>query len=172
MTFKTRMRIGLLFAVATLGAAACSKSNSAAPSAADGALPSSSASSSASASPSASSTAAPVEEKLTIEDVVVGAGPEAKVGDHISIHYVASIAETGTEFDSSRARKQPFELDLGKGRVIKGWDQGMIGMRVGGMRKVTIPPSFGYGPPGAPPLIPPKSTLIFEIELLSIKGKK
>jgi FKBP-type peptidyl-prolyl cis-trans isomerase len=116
--------------------------------------------------------APPAEEKLTLEDLVIGKGAEAKVGDHIAIHYVATLADTGAEFDSSRARGQPFELDVGRGRVIRGWDQGMIGMRVGGTRRVTIPPSFGYGDPGAPPLVPPKSTLIFEIELLSVNAKK
>jgi FKBP-type peptidyl-prolyl cis-trans isomerase len=113
----------------------------------------------------------PAPEALGIEDVAVGKGREAKVGDTIRIHYVATLAESGTEFDSSRRRGAPFELVLGTGRVIRGWDQGMIGMRVGGTRRVTIPPSFGYGDSGAPPLIPPKATLVFEIELLAVKGK-
>ena len=125
-----------------------------------------------SASSAPSAPAAPLPEKLSFEDIVIGKGAEAKVGDPIRIHYVASLKETGKEFDSSRARKQPFDLVLGTGRVIRGWDQGMIGMRVGGTREVTIPPSFGYGDPGAPPLIPPKATLVFEIELLSIQPEK
>lgn len=100
---------------------------------------------------------------------MVGKGREANSGDLVSIHYAGSILTTGKEFDSSRARGQPFELKLGSGRVIKGWDQGIIGMHVGGKRKVVVPSSLGYGDPGAPPLIPPKSTIVFEIELLAIK---
>ena len=174
MRATVSMKMVLSFAVAAsaavAGCSSCSKSSSSnAPGDAGAPSAAASASSSAASAPSASASSAPIEEKLTIEDVTIGTGAEAKVGDHISIHYVATLAESGKEFDSSRARKQPFDLDAGTGRVIRGWDQGMLGMRVGGTRRVTIPPSFGYGEAGAPPLIPPKSTLIFEIELLSVK---
>jgi tetratricopeptide (TPR) repeat protein len=108
------------------------------------------------------------EPPYSTEDLVIGKGREAKIGDRASIHYVGSILTTGKELDSSRARGQPFELTVGTGRVIKGWDQGIIGMHVGGTRKVVVPSSLGYGDPGAPPLIPPKSTLVFVIELLAI----
>jgi FKBP-type peptidyl-prolyl cis-trans isomerase FkpA len=107
------------------------------------------------------------EEKLKFEDVVVGKGQEAKAGDTVSVHYVGTLTD-GKEFDQSRKRGQPFTFPLGQGRVIKGWDQGVAGMKVGGKRKLTIPPSLGYGDRGAG-TIPPNSTLLFEVELLEIK---
>ena len=111
--------------------------------------------------------AAAGDDKLVSVDEVVGTGAEAKTGDAVSVHYVGTLTN-GTEFDSSRKRNQPFKFTLGQGRVIKGWDQGVVGMKVGGKRKLTIPPSLGYGARGAPPVIPPNSTLVFEIELVSI----
>ena len=123
-----------------------------------------------SSAPSASASAEVVPEPpYSTEDLVVGKGREAKNGDLVSIHYVGTLLTTGKAFDSSRARGQAFELKLGTGRVIKGWEQGIVGMRVGGKRKVVVPSSLGYGDPGAPPLVPPKSTIVFEIELLAIK---
>ncbi len=107
------------------------------------------------------------DDKLVSVDEVVGTGAEAKTGDSVSVHYVGTLPN-GTEFDSSRKRNQPFKFTLGQGKVIKGWDQGVVGMKVGGKRKLTIPPSLGYGARGAPPVIPPNSTLVFEIELVSI----
>jgi hypothetical protein len=106
---------------------------------------------------------------LDIKDLVVGKGAVAKAGDKVSVHYVGTLMN-GTEFDSSRTRGTPFEFELGKGRVIKGWDQGVAGMKVGGKRKLTIPPELGYGPRGAPPKIPPNSTLQFEVELLGVSA--
>lgn len=103
-----------------------------------------------------------------IEDIVVGAGPAAQAGDRVSVHYVGTLAD-GREFDSSRRRGQPFGFALGKGQVIRGWDIGVAGMQVGGRRKLTIPPSEGYGSrgtPGGP--IPPNATLVFDVELLGI----
>jgi len=105
---------------------------------------------------------------LMQEDIKVGNGAEAKAGDVVSVHYVGTL-DNDTKFDSSRDRKQPFEFKLGTGEVIKGWDQGVAGMKIGGIRKLTIPPELGYGAAGAPPRIPPNSTLHFEIELLGIK---
>lgn len=104
---------------------------------------------------------------LKIEDIVEGGGQEAKDGNTVSVHYTGTL-EDGTKFDSSLDKNQPFEFTLGAGQVIKGWDQGIAGMKVGGKRKLTIPPSLGYGdqPAGS---IPPNSTLIFEVELLEIK---
>jgi FKBP-type peptidyl-prolyl cis-trans isomerase FkpA len=112
-------------------------------------------------------TAQQPDAKVTMQDLVVGKGQEAKTGDVVSVHYVGTLTD-GKEFDQSRKRGQPFTFPLGQGRVIKGWDQGVVGMKVGGKRKLTIPPSLGYGERGAG-AIPPNSTLVFEVELLEIK---
>jgi hypothetical protein len=108
------------------------------------------------------------EGKLQIQDLTVGKGKEAKTGEKVSVHYVVTLLD-GKQFDSSRSRNKPFEFQLGQGNVIKGWDQGVVGMKVGGKRKLTIPPSLGYGERGMPPVIPPSSTLVFEVELLDVK---
>lgn len=105
-------------------------------------------------------------EELVIEDLVVGTGAEAKTGDTVSVHYTGWLTD-GTEFDSS-VGGNPYEFTIGAGRVIAGWDQGVGGMKVGGTRKLTIPPSMGYAD-AAVGIIPAGSTLIFEIELLGIK---
>jgi FKBP-type peptidyl-prolyl cis-trans isomerase len=105
--------------------------------------------------------------QLKSEDVLIGSGTEVKNGDTVSVHYVGTL-EDSTKFDSSRDREEPFEFTVGNGSVIQGWDQGLLGMKVGGIRKLTIPPELGYGETGQGS-IPPNSTLIFEIELLGIK---
>lgn len=104
---------------------------------------------------------------LQIEDLQVGTGAEAKSGQSISVHYTGTLTN-GKKFDSSRDRNDTFDFQLGAGMVIKGWDQGIVGMKVGGRRKLTIPPELGYGPMGYPPVIPPNSTLIFDVELVSV----
>ncbi|MFT3708867.1 MAG: FKBP-type peptidyl-prolyl cis-trans isomerase [Archangium sp.] len=104
---------------------------------------------------------------LQIEDLQVGTGPEAKAGHEVAVHYTGTLTN-GSKFDSSRDRGTPFEFELGAGMVIKGWDQGVAGMKVGGRRKLTIPPELGYGAGGYPPVIPPNSTLIFDVELISV----
>ncbi len=106
--------------------------------------------------------------ELKIEDLVVGAGAGAKAGDTISVHYTGWL-ENGVKFDSSLDTGEPIEFALGQGAVIDGWDQGLVGMKVGGKRKLTIPPALGYGADGAGDLIPANATLIFEVELLEIK---
>lgn len=111
------------------------------------------------------------DAKLETQDLVVGKGAEAKSGDTVRVHYVGTLTN-GDEFDASRPRGEPFQFDLGKGRVIKGWDEGVVGMKVGGKRKLTIPPHLGYGERGAGPKIPPNSTLVFEVELLEVVNKK
>ena len=118
-------------------------------------------------SPTATSTESSANS-LKIEDVKVGTGREAKNGDTISVHYVGTLTD-GTKFDSSRDRKTPFDVTLGAHKVIKGWEAGLVGMKVGGVRKLTIPPELGYGADGFGKTIPPNATLMFEIELLSIK---
>jgi hypothetical protein len=105
---------------------------------------------------------------LKIDDVTVGKGAETHPGDTVRVHYTGSLLD-GTTFDSSRPRGTPFEFKVGAGQVIRGFERGVLGMRVGGVRKVTIPPEMGYGRKGAPPIIPPNATLIFEIELLDVK---
>jgi FKBP-type peptidyl-prolyl cis-trans isomerase len=106
---------------------------------------------------------------LLVEDLVVGTGATAAVGDTVSVHYVGTLTN-GTVFDSSYSRNQPFTFRVGAGQVIAGWDQGIPGMKVGGKRRLTIPPSLGYGNQ-AVGSIPANSTLIFDVELLSIAGK-
>jgi FKBP-type peptidyl-prolyl cis-trans isomerase len=106
--------------------------------------------------------------KLVSTDLTVGKGAEAKTGSTVSVHYVGTLAD-GKEFDSSRKRGKPFVFTLGQGGVIRGWDQGVVGMKVGGKRKLVIPPQLAYGPNGRPPVIPPAATLTFEIELIEVK---
>lgn len=96
-----------------------------------------------------------------------GTGPAAKSGDKVSVHYTGRLKD-GTKFDSSVDRKQPFDFPLGAGRVIKGWDEGVSGMKVGGKRKLIIPPELGYGKRGAGNVIPPDAELHFDVELLKI----
>ncbi|APR77760.1 FKBP-type peptidyl-prolyl cis-trans isomerase [Minicystis rosea] len=106
---------------------------------------------------------------LVIEDLRPGTGAEAKAGQTVSVHYVGTLHADGKKFDSSRDRGTPFDFPLGAGRVIKGWDQGVAGMKVGGLRRLTIPPHLGYGDRGFPGAIPPSSTLVFEVELLGVR---
>jgi FKBP-type peptidyl-prolyl cis-trans isomerase len=105
--------------------------------------------------------------ELKIEDLTVGTGAEAVKGKHVDVHYVGTL-ENGKKFDSSRDRGEPFSFKLGAGMVIAGWDQGVAGMKVGGKRKLTVPSHLGYGDRGYPGVIPPKATLIFEVELLKV----
>lgn len=106
------------------------------------------------------------EKDFQIIDLVVGKGEEAFSGSYVTVHYVGRLTN-GTKFDSSRDRNRPFEFNLGAGEVVKGWDKGVKGMRVGGKRKLIIPPELGYGSKKVGN-IPPDSTLIFEVELLKI----
>jgi FKBP-type peptidyl-prolyl cis-trans isomerase len=105
---------------------------------------------------------------LQYEDLVVGDGVEAVTGKSVSVHYTGWLTN-GTKFDSSVDRGTPFSFDLGRGRVIKGWDEGVAGMKVGGKRKLTIPANLGYGARGAGGVIPPNATLVFEVELLGVR---
>ena len=108
---------------------------------------------------------------LQFEDVVVGSGAEAAAGQDVSVHYTGWLYENdqaGAKFDSSKDRGDPFDFPLGGGRVIRGWDEGVAGMKVGGTRRLIIPPALGYGARGAGGVIPPNATLLFEVELLGL----
>ncbi|MEW6056300.1 MAG: FKBP-type peptidyl-prolyl cis-trans isomerase [Bdellovibrionota bacterium] len=102
------------------------------------------------------------------EDLKVGSGAEATTGKTVRVHYTGWLTNN-TKFDSSVDRGQPFSFILGQGQVIQGWEKGVMGMKAGGKRKLTIPPELGYGEQGAGSVIPPNSTLIFEVELLEVK---
>ena len=104
---------------------------------------------------------------LVYEEVTEGTGEVASTGQRVSVHYTGWLTN-GTKFDSSKDRNDPFEFPLGAGHVIRGWDEGVQGMKVGGVRKLTIPASLGYGSRGAGGVIPPNATLVFEVELLGI----
>lgn len=119
-------------------------------------------------SPAASTPQATSSSDFKIEDLKVGSGTEAVSGKTVAVNYVGTLLN-GTKFDSSYDRNQSFTFNLGAGQVIKGWDQGVVGMKVGGKRKLTIPPQLGYGEAGAPPVIPGNATLIFEVELLRVE---
>ena len=105
---------------------------------------------------------------LQIKEIECGEGEEAQKGDTLEVHYEGRL-EDGTKFDASRDHGSTFEFQVGAGQVIQGWDEGLIGMKIGGVRELTIPPELGYGPQGAPPAIPPNATLVFEVELVDIK---
>jgi FKBP-type peptidyl-prolyl cis-trans isomerase len=105
---------------------------------------------------------------LKTEDLTVGTGAEAQTGKTVAMHYVGYLAD-GTKFDSSCDRGQPFGVPLGAGQVIRGWDEGIVGMKVGGKRRLLIPSSLGYGAQGAGGVIPPNATLVFDVELVAVQ---
>jgi peptidylprolyl isomerase len=107
--------------------------------------------------------------ELLVEDITVGEGDEAKPGQQVSVHYVGVAFSSGKEFDASYNRGEAFDFPLGGGQVIAGWDRGVAGMRVGGRRRLTIPPALGYGARGAGGVIKPNETLIFVVDLLGVQ---
>ena len=119
------------------------------------------------AASTATTDAAKAESDLKIENIKEGTGAEAVNGKQVSVHYTGTLTD-GKKFDSSVDRGQPFKFVLGAGQVIRGWDLGVAGMKVGGKRKLTIPPELGYGARGAGAVIPPGATLVFEVELLAV----
>jgi hypothetical protein len=149
------LAFGLALALA-LGAAACSKGVSE-PASSD-------------FKPAAPTPADPGPATLQTLDDVAGTGPVAKAGDTVRVHYTGTLMN-GTKFDSSRDRGTPFDFKLGEAAVIKGWDQGVLGMKVGGKRRLVIPQALAYGDEGRPPEIPPKAGLKFDIELLELNPK-
>ena len=112
-------------------------------------------------------TDAPAE--LVLDDLEVGTGPEAKPGQQVAVHYVGVAWSDGTEFDNSYDRGEPLVFGLGAGQVIQGWDSGIAGMKVGGRRRITIPPQLGYGARGAGGVIPPNETLVFVCDLVGVR---
>ncbi|MCP4637809.1 MAG: FKBP-type peptidyl-prolyl cis-trans isomerase [Methyloversatilis sp.] len=112
-------------------------------------------------------TAITTESGLVYEDTTPGTGHEAAAGQEVSVHYTGWLTD-GRKFDSSKDRNDPFSFQLGAGQVIRGWDEGVAGMKEGGVRKLTIPPELGYGARGAGGVIPPNATLVFEVELLAV----
>jgi len=105
---------------------------------------------------------------LQIEELTIGTGATAAVGQNVTVHYTGWLTD-GSKFDSSKDRSDPFQFPLGQRHVIAGWDEGVQGMQVGGVRKLTIPPQLGYGARGAGGVIPPNATLVFEVELIAIR---
>lgn len=113
--------------------------------------------------------AGPPPKTLVTEDVKEGSGPPARAGDEVSVHYVGVLYKDGELFDANWGDDEPFSFNLGGGEVIKGWDQGVQGMKVGGQRELFIPPALGYGSAGSYPSIPPNASLAFLVELLKIQ---
>jgi peptidylprolyl isomerase len=106
--------------------------------------------------------------ELVVEDIVLGEGPQAQPGNDVTVHYVGVSYDSGDEFDASWNRGQPFRFPLGGGRVIQGWDDGVVGMKVGGRRKLVIPPHLAYGDRGAGGAIKPGETLVFVVDLIGV----
>lgn len=157
MTSSSTTRIARLFPLfalsAALGTAACSRPSE------------------PGASTFVPAKAAPLPEPpktLEVKDDAVGVGAEAQPGKKIKVHYTGTLMN-GTKFDSSRDRGEPFEFTLGAGQVIKGWDEGVKGMKVGGRRTLRIPPDLGYGAAGSPPKIPGGAGLVFDVELVAVE---
>jgi peptidylprolyl isomerase len=125
-------------------------------------------SSPAAPTPTSSANMTKTASGLKYTDLKVGDGPSPKPGQTCSVHYTGWLTN-GTKFDSSLDRGQPFAFAIGQGQVIKGWDEGVMGMKVGGKRKLMVPPDLAYGPSGYPPVIPPNSELVFDVELLGVQ---
>jgi len=111
----------------------------------------------------------PPPSELVVEDLTVGTGPEAVAGRRVDVHYVGVSWSDGAQFDASWDRRATFDFKLGGGQVISGWDQGVAGMKVGGRRRLTIPPDLGYGSRGSPGAIKPNETLVFVVDLVSVR---
>jgi peptidylprolyl isomerase len=119
-----------------------------------------------SSKPKVPATSGAAPKTLITKEIIKGTGPEAKAGESVTVNYVGVLFHGGKEFDASWKRSEPFTFALGKGQVIKGWDQGVAGMKVGGRRELIIPAELGYGKTGSPPTIPPNAPLVFVVDLL------
>jgi len=163
MTSRARplLALALAAAIAVGGCGGDDEEQAAAPTATQSATP----------EPTKPEVQAPADKapkRLVKEDLVVGDGPAAQPGQTVTVHYVGVSALNGRQFDASWDRGEPFEFQLGAGRVIPGWEQGVAGMKVGGRRQLVIPPRLAYGPQGSPPSIGPNETLVFVIDLLAV----
>jgi peptidylprolyl isomerase len=178
---RALLAIGALAGAAALAASGCgsSSSGSSITVGAEGSVPATLTQESASSTTAATPTSGPLSTqpkvtppsgapptKLVTKDLVVGTGPEAKAGQNVTVNYVGVLYKGGKEFDASWKRSEPFSFELGAGKVIKGWDQGVVGMKVGGRRELIIPSELAYGAQGSPPNIPPNAALIFIVDLL------
>lgn len=175
MKLNTIITLSLAASLGLLTAACNSKSSAPTEQAKAGSTAASTVESKATSTADTASTSDAPITSLMKNDVKVGTGDEAKAGQTVAVHYTGWLYDPsagdkhGKKFDSSRDRGTPFEFPLGAGRVIKGWDQGVIGMKVGGQRTLTIPANMAYGSKGAGGLIPPGATLVFDVELIEVK---
>lgn len=166
--------LGLVALIAGCGSSSSSsganeaQSTSTSASGTEAAAPSTPTSGPLSTKPKVTVPSGPPPSKLVTKEIIPGTGPEAKSGDHVTVNYVGVLYDGGKEFDASWRRDEPFSFTLGAGEVIKGWDQGIEGMRVGGRRELIIPPELAYGPEGRPPVIPQNATLVFVVDLLGV----
>lgn len=162
-------RIAICFAASALALAACGGGGSTVTPDAGGTTPGPAATGAAGQKPAVEIPAGDPPKTLKIEDVTVGTGAEAVAGKTVRVHYVGVAWSTKRQFDASWDGGQPFEFALGAGQVIDGWDEGVAGMKVGGRRRLTIPPDKGYGAAGSPPAIAPNETLVFVVDLLAVR---
>jgi peptidylprolyl isomerase len=165
------MRGALLTMVLCLALAlsACGGSSSSSSSSGEASTPSKASQESTKTKPKVTVPSGPPPKKLVENEIVEGSGAEATAGKEVTVQYVGVGYKSKEEFDSSWSRNEPFPFTLGEGQVIPGWEEGIVGMKVGGRRELIIPPEMAYGPAGAPPSIGPNETLIFVVDLLAVK---